>query len=139
MAIVYRSEVPGDISAIHAVNQMAFSTDAEARLVDVLRALRQADRIHGCRGCRADRRSYCLQPGDDERSSLAPMGLDWRRLPSSPLASGAASAAGSCGRVLPPLLSVGFRFVVVLGNPDYYHRFGFIRASDVWPRQPVRC
>ncbi len=38
MDLVIRDETPADVPAIHALNAAAFETDAEARLVDALRA-----------------------------------------------------------------------------------------------------
>lgn len=35
-----------------------------------------------------------------------------------------------CQEGLRKVESIGFPYVVVLGDPSYYHRFGFMRASD---------
>jgi len=122
--------VPADRGAIHAVNAAAFDTDAEARLVDVLRAhagltlslvAEQGGEIVGhiafspVTVTRADG-SVVLGVG------LAPMAVVPRL-----------QRAGIGGRLIAEglrrLRAAGHRFCVVVGHPDYYPRHGFAAAS----------
>lgn len=128
--IIYRLEAPGDIAAIQAVNQAAFPTDAEARLVDALRASGRllislvavdAGQIVGHIAFSPVRLS--ADPGAGEGLGLAPLAVvpahQRRGIGSRLVREGLAACAGA-----------GFAFVVVLGDPGYYSRFGFARARD---------
>nr|AHG52947.1 hypothetical protein META_00021 [uncultured organism] len=123
-----RPEQPGDSAGIYAVHCAAFPSDVEARLVDRLRANRQAivslvaeeeGRIVG---------HILFSPvviaGQTESRGLglAPVAVapDWQRrgVGSALIRAALAACRGlDCG------------FVVLLGHPDYYPRFGFERAS----------
>lgn len=130
MKVVIREEVPADVEAVHRVNEAAFDTEAEAKLVDVLRAnagltlslVAQADeRIVG---------HIAFSPvvvtcGDGTTVAgvgLAPMAV----LPTH-------QRTGIGGRLIAEglrrLRDAAHRFCVVLGHPDYYPRHGFSVAS----------
>jgi putative acetyltransferase len=130
MPIIYRLELPGDIAAIQAVNRAAFSTDAEARLVDALRASGRlivslvaddAGQIVGHVAFSPVTLSAAHPAADG--IGLAPLAVvpAHQRLGigSRLVCEGLAACAGA-----------GFAFVVVLGDPGYYSRFGFVRARD---------
>jgi putative acetyltransferase len=126
--VTIRPEQPDDAPAVRGVHEAAFPTDAEADLVDRLRANGKAavslvaaddDRIVG----------HILfspvafdPPADVIAFGLAPMAVlqehekhgVGRRLVQNGLAE--CHAKGAC-------------LVVVLGDPTYYGRFGFERAS----------
>jgi putative acetyltransferase len=126
---VIRAEQPADAAAVHQVHATAFPTAAEAQLVDLLRAAGKAwislvaeidGRIVG---------QVLFSPvtvdawvGVQVGVGLAPVAVlpayqrqgIGRRLIQAGLAE--------CRRV-------GRPFVVVLGEPGYYSRFGFQRAS----------
>lgn len=126
--MVIRPEQPGDVAAVYAVHASAFPTDAEARLVDALRA--------------AGRLSVSLVAEDGGRVvghiafspvsvAGAPGGLGLAPLAVIP----ECQRRGIGGLLVRGGLAVaaqsGARFVVVLGHPEYYPRFGFRRAGEV--------
>ena len=124
--IVFRPERPGDRDAICAVHEASFPTQAEARLVDDLRA--------------ANRLLFSLVAEDSEQvvghvafnpvtagsstgSGLGPVavlpGVRMRGIASMLIREGLACCTSS-----------GVGFVVVFGDPRYYARFGFRAASE---------
>lgn len=122
-----RPEAPGDIAAIHAVHVAAFPTDGEARLVDTLRSGGQAvislvamleSHVVG---------HVLFSPVTLEGTSggvgLAPLAV----LPAHQRKGigGALIEAGIEG-----CRNTGLQYAVVLGDPRYYGRFGFLRAMD---------
>lgn len=123
--IVIRPERPGDEPAIRRVNREAFGQPDEAALVDALR-----------RGCpdllslvavdRSEIVGHILfSPatiGEVEGCGLAPMAV----LPGRQR-QGIGSRLVRAGVKL--LRERGVPFVIVLGHPGYYPRFGFERAS----------
>jgi putative acetyltransferase len=127
MNIVVRSETALDLSAVFAVHAAAFKTLAEARLVDLLRSRRKAVvslvasagecvvghilfspvTLNGCNGLGLA--PLAVLPQFQNRgigSRLVLEGLEACRVLRRP-------------------------FVVVLGNPDYYGRFGFQYARPL--------
>ena len=123
-----RSEEPADRVAIHGVHAASFPTGGEARLVDALRAaglLRvslvavEENEVVG---------HVAFSPvslrGTDDGVGLAPVATlpDFRR-------RGVADALVRAGLEL--CKQRGHGFVVVLGDPAYYGRFGF-RPADGW-------
>jgi putative acetyltransferase len=124
-----RPETPTDTPAIHAVHAAAFPSEDEANLVDALRAAgrltlslvaEEEGRVVGHVGFSPVR----VADGDDtDGLGLAPVAVlpDHRRrgIADRLVRRGLALAAG-----------LGRGFVVVLGDPAYYGRFGFQPASD---------
>ena len=125
-----RSEEARDVSTVRIVHEAAFPTDAEARLVDRLRAAGKAvislvaeidARIVG---------HVLFSPVTIEgvrtngALGLAPVAV----LPTDQR-SGIGSALIRAG--LDECRRRGCPFVVVLGEPDYYRRFGFRRAAEL--------
>ncbi|MDP6933005.1 MAG: N-acetyltransferase [Myxococcota bacterium] len=129
MNVVVRPEQPGDLAAIRDVNLAGFPGEAEADLVDALRAngkamlslvALQGDRIVGHilfspvtigssdAGCRVLGLAPMAVLPDSQRQGIGSM------LVETGLAHGRRS---------------GVDCVVVLGHPDYYLRFGFEPAS----------
>jgi putative acetyltransferase len=125
--MMVRPEQPGDAVAIYAVHAASFPSAAEARLVDLLRA---ASRLHV---------SLVAEIG----------GIVIGHIAFSPVTV----ASDICGAGLAPVAVVephrrqgiaaeliragleacraaGFGWVVVLGEPAYYSRFGFRAASE---------
>ena len=128
-AVVTRSEQPGDIDTIGQIHRAAFPTDAEARLVE---KLRQSGRL------------WLSLVAEDENGiighiAFSPVRIEGTHEPT--LGVGLAPVAvqpdyqrqGIGSRLIREGLSAckqtGFGFVVVLGEPAYYHRFGFEPAS----------
>jgi putative acetyltransferase len=120
-----RPESPADESAIHALLVLAFGQDAEAKLVDELRAEGFATLSLVAV---ADERVIghvlfspieIVSPAQTVRAlALAPVGVvpKWQR-------QGVASALIRAG--LAEVAEAGERIVIVLGDPAYYRRFGF--------------
>ncbi|MHA7262219.1 GNAT family N-acetyltransferase [Arthrobacter sp. TMN-37] len=124
-----RPEQPRDLDAIHAINAAAFETEAEANLVEALRG--DPAWIEGLSilvTTTADEPvGHALLTrchiGETPALCLAPCAV----LPSSQRA-GAGTAAVDAA--LEAARAMGEAFVVVLGHPGYYPRFGFERASS---------
>lgn len=133
--LTVREEQRGDRHAVREVTREAFEQDAEADIVDKLRAngnvtlslvAEQDGRIVG---------HILFSPVTIEAAAgtvtlpgLAPMAV---------LPAFQRQGIGSrlVERALSLLSTSGHRGVVVLGHPGYYPRFGFVRASTVG----IRC
>jgi putative acetyltransferase len=125
--VVVRPEEACDRAAVRAVHAAAFPTDAEAQLVEALRAAgRLSVSLVAADGGRVVGHvafSPVSVGGVADGLGLAPLAVvpDRQRqgvgglLVRDGLAAAARSGAG---------------YVVVLGHPGYYARFGFRRASD---------
>jgi len=124
-----RPETPADLAAVRRVHEAAFPTPAEARLVDQLRA-------HGKAVVSLVEERAREITGHILFSPIAVEGFTlWR------LALGLAPVAvlPACQRQgvgsrlvrdgLEACRNLGCGFVVVLGEPGYYGRFGFEQAS----------
>jgi putative acetyltransferase len=138
--VLIREELPADRAAIHAVNAAAFDTDAEARLVDALRAsgglilslvAESAGELIGHIAFSAvtvTRADGVILPG----VGLAPMAV-----------APPHQRAGAGGRLIAEglrrLRDAAHRFCVVLGHPAYYPRHGFVpaRAHGLAWNRPV--
>jgi len=133
-ALVIRREIPRDIPFIHGVNEAAFDTTAEARLVDALRAAGGVT-LSLVAEERGEIVGHILfspvtiegRPGIDA-VGLAPMAV----VPPKQK-QGVGSRLVREG--LAELRQRGCAGVVVLGHPRYYPRFGFVPAS----RFGLRC
>ncbi|WP_055697298.1 MULTISPECIES: GNAT family N-acetyltransferase [Streptomyces] len=124
-----RPETPADVAVVHAVNTAAFGTEAEADLVDALRA--DADAWLPGLSCVAEAPdgsvvahaliTRCRVDGAPALA-LAPCAVlpEYQR-------TGAGSAV--IRAVLDAARARGERLVLVLGHPEYYPRFGFRPAS----------
>ncbi|MEE2037086.1 N-acetyltransferase [Nocardiopsis sp. CT-R113] len=123
-----RVETDTDIAAVRAINAAAFDTTDEADLVDALRA--DSSWIDGLSLVSTTPDGtpvgYALltrcHVGEVPALCLAPCAVlpEYQR-------TGAGSAAVRA--VLEAARHRGERFVIVLGHPSYYPRFGFTRAS----------
>lgn len=135
LSIEIREELPSDIAAIREVNRLAFGQDQEANLVDTLRSngatllslvatldgqvvghiMYSPATIGEASGTDATRAPVT-------GAGLAPMAVhpdhQRRGIGSKLIAAGTAKLkAGRCP------------FIIVLGHPNYYPRFGFTPAS----------
>ncbi len=125
-ALQIRPERPEDRRAVFAVHSAAFPSEAEARLVEALRA-------HG----KAIVSLVAEQAGEVVGHILfSPVTVDGvgGGLGLAPLAvlpnvqrTGIGTRLGEAG--LEACRQGGWPFAVVLGGPAYYARFGFVRAS----------
>ena len=120
-----RPERAADVPAIRALLESAFPSAAESRLVDALRASgRLAVSLVAC-----DATSVVghvafspVQLGDASGLGLAPMSV-------LPAHQNRGIGALLVREGLVTCAHLGWGFVVVLGEPEYYGRFGFERAS----------
>jgi len=120
MATAIRDEEPGDRSAVRAVVTAAFGQPAEADLVDRLR--RNGDD------------AIALVAVDDGavvgQALFSPMKAPFRTLALAPVAVTPPRQRQGIGRRLiraglERAARDGWQAVVVLGDPEYYRRFGF--------------
>ncbi|OXM57821.1 GNAT family N-acetyltransferase [Amycolatopsis thailandensis] len=139
--MLLRQETPADREAIHAVHLAAFAKHSvpvvEAKLVD---ALREDGDLIGTLSIVAERDGkvvghVCCSPsrlGADEKSTvgLGPLGV----LPEYH-ASGIGSALVHA--VLGAADALGYGAVILLGDPKYYSRFGFVLAGRHGITPPV--
>ncbi|WP_443031773.1 GNAT family N-acetyltransferase [Streptomyces sp. CA-210063] len=125
-----RPETSADREGVYGVNAAAFETDAEARLVDALREDPDAW-LPGL--------SYVAEAPD---GTIAAYALITRchvdEVPALALAPVAVlpdhqrqgAGAAVVRAALEAARARGERLVLVLGHPEYYPRFGFVRASE---------
>ncbi|WP_030686743.1 bifunctional class I SAM-dependent methyltransferase/N-acetyltransferase [Streptomyces globisporus] len=125
-----RPEGDGDVAAVRAVNAAAFPTPEEAGLVDALRA---------DAGAWLPGMSYVAEAPD---GTVAAHALISRchvdGVPAAALGPVAVAPehqnAGAGQAVVRAVLDAarlrGEQLVLVLGHPEYYPRFGFVRASE---------
>ena len=125
--MIVRPERPEDAAAIHAVHAGSFPTPAEARLVDMLRA---SGRLRVSLVAEIDGTvvghvafSPVTTPFDATGAGLGPIAVagPHRR-------QGVAAELVRAG--LTACREAGFDWVVVLGDPHYYGRFGFRPAAE---------
>ncbi|OJF11615.1 GNAT family N-acetyltransferase [Couchioplanes caeruleus] len=129
-----RVERPGDAGPVWAVLTAAFETDAEARLVD---SLRDTDAWLPGMSVLAEEEgrvvAYALLSritvGAEPALALGPVAV----LPSEQR-RGLGAAVISQGLRL--ATAAGERLVLVLGDPAYYRRFGFVPAAPYGIHSP---
>ncbi len=121
-----RDERPSDVAAIREVNRLAFAQDQEGRIVDVLRANGAAtlslvavddDVVVG---------HIMFSPllvGTTQGAGLAPMAVA-----PSHQRQGIGSRLVEAG--VERLRALGCPFIVVIGHPEFYPRFGFQSAAS---------
>jgi putative acetyltransferase len=120
-----REERPGDIASIHAVNTRAFGRDREAKIVD---ALRSNNAVSLSLVATHDQKligHIMYSPvtvGDAHGAGLAPLAV----LPEHQRC-GIGSELIRVGNQR--LAATGCRFIVVIGHPSFYPRFGFKAAA----------
>jgi len=129
--VLIRPERPEDADAVRAVHRAAFDTDAESRLVDHLRDRGEAvvSLVAEVEGAVVGHVLF------SPVSLVAPSGCR-EGLGLAPLAVLPAHQRGGVGSALvreglATCEKRGGAFVVVLGHPAYYPRFGFRRAGEV--------
>jgi len=130
MEFVIRDETSADVASVHALNEAAFETDAEARLVD---ALRRNDRLKVS--------LVAVEAGDvighiafspisitrPDGSVADGVGLGPMAVQRSRQGRGIGSQLVRAG--LDRVRAAGSSVCVVLGHREFYPRFGFERAS----------
>ena len=124
-----RNEEPGDIEQVRAILQAAFPTAAESKLVDALRAngkamislVAAAD--HQVLGHILFSAVSTAPPSQAKGIGLAPVAV-------RPDVQSRGIGSGLIREGLQRCQWLGYDYCVVLGNPEYYQRFGFEKASD---------
>lgn len=127
--VIIRPERPGDSSQIRQVNELAFGQPAEADLVDRLRNVRAEGLSLVAEDDRGAIVGHILfTPVVVEGRLVSGMGL----APMAVLPDRQRQGIGSqlVRRGLDDLRGRGCPFVVVVGHPEYYPRFGFEPASN---------
>jgi putative acetyltransferase len=125
--MIIRPERPGDVDAIRAVHEASFPTAAEGRLVEMLRA---AGRLMISLVAEIDETvvgHVAFSPVTTQAGAigagLAPVAVLASHRRRGIAASLIAAGLAECGLL-------GFGWVVVLGDPHYYVRFGFRPAAE---------
>jgi putative acetyltransferase len=129
-SIVIEEEGPEDIPGIRLVNQLAFGGDYEADVVDSLRqncpeilslVAKQGEAVVG---------HIVFSP-----ASIVPLegwtitGMGLGPLAVHPEHQGKGIGSALCQAGMQIMEAAGYPFVIVLGHPTYYPRFGFTQAS----------
>jgi putative acetyltransferase len=123
-----RPERPDDRAAVHAVHRAAFGGPAEADLVDALRGAQPwlsfvaEDPAGGAGGVVGHVLLSRVDVGGDPALGLAPLGV-------LPAHQRAGVGTALTRAALAAAADAGERLVVVLGDPEFYRRFGFLPAS----------
>ena len=130
MELVIRDEEPADAASVHALNVAAFATEAEALLVDALRASgRLTLSLVAAQGA-AVVGHIAFSPLTVTRSDgriLEGVGLGPMAVAPARQRSGIGTRLLMAG--LARLGAAGHPFCIVLGHRAYYPRFGFEPAS----------
>jgi putative acetyltransferase len=126
--VIIRAEIQTDVDSVRVVNDAAFPTEVEGKLVDALRksgksvislVAESEGRVVG---------HILFSPVTVEIGSKKGLGL----APVAVLPSFQSQGIGS--NLIKAGLEVakdrGYDFVVLLGEPEYYQRFGFEKASS---------
>jgi putative acetyltransferase len=130
MGPVIREELADDVAAVRTLNTSAFESDAEAKLVDALRAagglvlslVAELDgEIVG---------HIAFSPVVVESRDHATDGVGLAPMAVAPAYRRQGIGGGLIDVGLRRLHVAGHRFCVVLGHADYYPRHGFIKASQ---------
>ena len=127
--ISIRRERPADIAAIRAVNEAAFDQSAEA---DIVAALRDAcpdilSLVAESDGEIVGHILFSPVTIEDGSQSRQGMGLAPMAVIPNRQREGIGSALVTAG--LQMLRAQGCPFIIVLGHPEFYPRFGFVPAS----------
>ena len=125
--IELRIEEPGDQDAVHRLNVAAFESDEEATVVDKLRASCDEFLSFVAVDDGVIRGHILFTPATVDGCRAVGMGLAPMSVSPAHQRNGIGSQLVRHG--LEYLRQSGCPFVIVLGHPEYYPRFGFERAS----------
>jgi putative acetyltransferase len=124
-----RAERPGDIAAVRRVVEAAFKGKAEADLVDVLRAGGKFSLPLVAVQGRTVAGFVLLTDVQVEGSGLKPRGAGLAPLAVRPTFQRRGIGGLLVRAALEGAREAGYGFVVLLGDPRYYGRFGFRTGS----------
>ena len=124
-----RFEKPEDIAFIHSVNELAFGRVSEAKLVDTLRlaCTDHLSLVADDNGSIIGHLMFTPVVITDGKQKTEGMGLAPMAVLPSRQRQGIGTQLVDTG--LQILKEKGCPFVIVLGHPEYYPRFGFQAAS----------
>lgn len=125
--MLVRPERPADAMAIRAVHVASFPTDAEARLVDLLRA---AGRLTISLMAEADGAIVGHVAFSPVTTATGVVGAGLAPVAVVPAHRRRGIAARLIAAGLDACRAAGFGWAVVLGEPGYYARFGFRPATE---------
>jgi putative acetyltransferase len=126
--MVIKSEQPEDIQKIHELSVIAFGRETEAVLVDKLRASEALtlSLVAMEEGSIVGHIAFSPVTINAEDQTIGAIGLGPIAVSPERQRSGIGSQLVEAG--LNEIKSVGHKIVIVLGNPEYYSRFGFSPA-----------
>lgn len=123
--MIIRAEQPGDETSIFAVNRAAFPTDAEAKLVDMLRSDGDLYFSHVAETDGAITGHIALSPVDAvaDGQPIKALGLG----PVAVVPDRQLKGIGSqlIGAAIDWAQANDWQLIILLGEPKYYARFGF--------------
>ena len=128
--LLIRPERPEDIEAIRRVNEQAFGRADEANLVDALRTAGKAVlSLVGVEGDRIVGHIFFSPVTIESDDGIVPaVGLAPMAVVPARQRRGIGSRLVRAG--LDECRNAGYNYVVVLGHPTYYPRFGFVPARQ---------
>ena len=129
MEYLIRNEEAKDIEQVRAVLRLAFTTDAESKLVDALRANGKA-LISLVAVCVEEVLGYILFSAVTTSPPSAAKGIGLAPVAVRPDVQSQGIGSELIDTGLDLCRELGFDYCVVLGDPSYYHRFGFETASS---------
>jgi putative acetyltransferase len=140
MDIIVRSERPEDREAVRAVNLAAFETPAEADVVDAMRDaagyLPELSLVAEVDGEVVGHALFCEVTAGDGADAVT--GLSLGPIAVQPALQRQGIGTGLIQTGLDKARRLGYPFVVLIGHPEYYPRFGFVPArpyglETIWP------
>jgi putative acetyltransferase len=124
-----RAEEPGDAAGVRRVNELAFGAPAEADLVEALRA-RGVVTLSLVAVADGEVVGHILfTPVRDETGADRPGAVGLAPMAVVPERQRQGIGSALVERGLRELTAAGHEFVIVLGHPTYYPRFGFAPAA----------
>jgi len=127
--ITVRPEKPEDVAAVHAVNEEAFGQPAEADIVDVLReeCANHVSLVATVEGQVVGHIFFTPVTIPEAAKELMGMGLGPMAVLPVFQRQGIGSRLVRAG--IGALRKACCPFIIVVGHPEYYPRFGFVPAS----------
>jgi putative acetyltransferase len=139
--VIIRTEVQGDLASVRKLNKRAFGGKGESRLVD---ALRGSSAFIPALSLVAEKEGKVvghilfslirIKDGDSATPALAlaPMAV-------LPEYQNEGIGTGLVKRGLEEAGKLGHKIVVLVGHPEYYPRFGFVKAGEKGLKLPFEA